>query len=180
MKMTTSLMIIFLSAIVTLLPAQSDFDSPGERDRERRPPRIEPGRIGIDKPALPPPRLLDVSRLRVMMKEIGISDSGANRIVTLTIGFNNQLERKLIEVQREELNVKEAILSPTPDMKAIEPVIKRKAMIIADIEIAQVKRDLAIRALLSDEEFERWKAYMQRAPGGKDDRQQQLRQGPGK
>lgn len=162
--LSSGFLILLTAAAFTSALAQPDDAPEGGRGDGQRPPQQEPGRIGIDKPALPAPRLLNVEGLKAMMREIGIADATAEKIVAQTREFNSLLEKEIILVQREELNVRDALLSSNPDMKAIEPIIKRKALIIADIEVAQIKRDVAIRRLLTEEEFDKWKMYMSNAP----------------
>lgn len=107
--------------------------------------------------------VMDISELKNLMTEINIDKATMAKIVTVARAFKNTLEERLIKIQKEELAIKEELLKEKPDMQPIQAAISRKTQIFGDIEFAQIKRDLEIKSLLTQDEYDRWKsAIMQK------------------
>jgi hypothetical protein len=84
----------------------------------------------------------------------------ADKIIAISRTFMRSLEERMIRVQREELNVKEELLKDKPNLNTIQSIVNKKSQIISDIEFLQIKRDLEIKSLLTDQEYEKWKAIL--------------------
>jgi hypothetical protein len=108
----------------------------------------------------PQPMMMDISELKNLMSEINIDKAVAAKIVTIARAFKNTLDERFIKIQKEELNIKEELLKEKPDLAAIQTAISRKTQIFGDIEFAQIKRDLEIKSLLTQDEYDRWKSAM--------------------
>jgi hypothetical protein len=105
-----------------------------------------------------PPMILDVVELQTLLTEIGISKPVIDKAVTIVRSSLTEFEGKLIKVQREELGIREELLKEKPDLKVIQNCISRKSQVFAEIEFSQIKRDIEIKALLTPDEYDRWKA----------------------
>lgn len=108
----------------------------------------------------PPQMMMNVSELQSLMSEINIDKTVATRIVAIARAFLKSLDERILKMQREELTIKEELLKDKPDMGAIQNAISRKSQVLSDIEFAQIKRDLEIKALLTQDEYDRWKFAM--------------------
>jgi hypothetical protein len=106
------------------------------------------------------PMLLDISELQNQLNEININKPAIEKIVVIARSFLAALDERLIKIQREELNIKEELLKENPDLKAIQGYIAKKTQVFSEIEFLQIKRDLEIKALLTQEEYDRWKSVM--------------------
>jgi hypothetical protein len=104
------------------------------------------------------PMILDVAELQSMLKQIGINAQTIDKVVGTTRNFMTEFEGKLIRVQREELSIKEELLKEKPDLKAIQNYIAKKTAVFAEIEFAQIKRDIEIKSMLTRDEYDRWKS----------------------
>jgi hypothetical protein len=104
--------------------------------------------------------MLNMSELQDLMNEINISKGVAAKIIQIARNFKGFLDERVIRIQREELNVKEELLKDKPDLPSIQAAIAKKTQIFGEIEFAQIKRDLEIKSLLSQEEYDRWKSAM--------------------
>ncbi len=104
------------------------------------------------------PIILDVMELQTLLTEIGINKPTIDKAVTIVRSSLTEFEGKLIKVQREELGIREELLKEKPDLKVIQNCINRKAQVFAEIEFSQIKRDIEIKALLTPDEYDRWKA----------------------
>ncbi len=117
-------------------------------------PEMMPGR------GFPPPPLLDPSELLAMLDEIGINKQTAEKIATISRNYLRVFDERIIHVQREELDIKEELLKDKPDLQSIQTMINKKTQVFSEIEFGQIKRDLEIKSLLTDQEYEKWKAVM--------------------
>ncbi|MBN1757511.1 MAG: hypothetical protein JW863_04300 [Chitinispirillaceae bacterium] len=110
----------------------------------------------------PPPMIMDVSELHTILEEIGIKNQTIDKIVGITRTFIADFERNLIKVRREELDIKEELLKNKPDLAIIRKSITKKSSIFSEIEFAQIKRDLEIKALLTRDEYEKLKSLTEK------------------
>lgn len=108
----------------------------------------------------PQPIMMDITELKNLMTEINIDKAVSAKIVTIARAFKNALDERFLKIQKEELNIKEELLKEKPDLSAIQTAISRKTQIFGDIELAQIKRDLEIKSLLTQDEYDRWKSVM--------------------
>jgi hypothetical protein len=100
-----------------------------------------------------PPDHADMARL---CREIGISEQKISRISDIVRNINKDMNGNILNIQQEELNVRKELLKDKPDIAVIRRSIEAKTKILADVEVAQIQRDLEIKALLSADEYERW------------------------
>ncbi|MBN1600434.1 MAG: hypothetical protein JW915_02440 [Chitinispirillaceae bacterium] len=127
------------------------------------PPPLENGIAFKPDGVLPDPMMLrDPVRLKSFLVEIGINDRSKEQILSLVRDFNNSMEERILRMQQEEINIKTELLKENPDLAAIQKNINKKSQIFSEIEFAQIKRDIGIKKLLSDEEFELWKSLMRK------------------
>jgi hypothetical protein len=113
---------------------------------------------GMD--ANPQPMMMNIAELRTLMAEINIDKAVAAKIVGIARAFQSTLEEHLIGIQREELTIKDALLKEKPDLQAIQTAISKKTQIFGEIEFSQIKRDLDIKSLLTEDEYDQWKSAM--------------------
>jgi hypothetical protein len=106
------------------------------------------------------PMMMDITELKSLLVEINIDKTVSAKIVAIARTFKNTLEERIIKIQKEELSIKEELLKDKPDLQAIQGTISRKTQIFGEIEFAQIKRDLEIKSLLSQDEYDRWKSAM--------------------
>ncbi len=117
-----------------------------------------PGMPGVMENS--PPMILDVTELRNLLSEIGIAQQTTDKVTAIVRAFIAELDGRLIKVKREELNIKEELLKEKPDLKALQNYVAKKAVIFSEIEFAQIKRDLEIKSLLTQDEYDKWKSVM--------------------
>jgi Spy/CpxP family protein refolding chaperone len=98
-----------------------------------------------------------------MKKELGLSDDQAKRISTIMLDSWKQIEEKHIALQRTMIDLREQLLKDQPNLTEIKRIIDRKSAVVAEIEFITIKRDLDIKAVLTPEQFNRWKSL--RRPG---------------
>jgi hypothetical protein len=108
----------------------------------------------------PQPMMMNIPELQNLMSEINIDKSTSAKIVSIARGFLAFLEAKILKIQKEEIAVKEELLKEKPDMQAIQNAVTKKSQLFSEIEFAQIKRDLEIKALLTQDEYDRWKSAM--------------------
>jgi len=128
--------------------------SPDQRMPPMMNPAMMPGR------GFSPPSLLDISELQTLLNEIGVNKQVTEKIITISHNFSRMFDERIISVQREELNIKEELLKDKPDLQSIHTMINKKTQIFSEIEFSQIKRDLEIKSLLTDQEYEKWKTVM--------------------
>ncbi|HAJ78391.1 MAG TPA: hypothetical protein DCO75_01350 [Fibrobacteres bacterium] len=117
----------------------------------------EPIMSGLENPPL---MMMNITELQTLMNEINIEKPVSTKILAISRGFLNSFETKILKVQKEELNIKEELLKDKPDMQTIQNAINKKSQAFGDIEFAQIKRDVEIKSLLSQDEYDRWKSAM--------------------
>jgi hypothetical protein len=108
----------------------------------------------------PPPMMVNLSELQNLLTEINIDKAVSAKIVSIARAFLKTADEHILKVQKEEIAIKEELLKDKPDMQAISSAITRKSQVFGEIEFAQIKRDLDIKALLSQDEYDRWKSAM--------------------
>jgi hypothetical protein len=108
----------------------------------------------------PRPMMMNLPELESLMAEINIDKAASAKIITISRSFLKSFEEKILKIQREELNIKEELLKDKPDLAVIQNAITRKTSVFGEIELAQIKRDLEIKSLLSQDEYDRWKSAM--------------------
>jgi len=159
-SMLSTALFIFAGAAICISqpsPLTSDEPNPGKM------PMMTPfgGPPGMHSSIEnPPPMMMNPAELQKLMAEISIDKSISTKIMAISRTFVNFLNEHIIKVQREELNIKEELLKEKPDMQAIQSVINKKSQIFGEIEYAQIKRDLDIKSLLTQDEYDRWKSAM--------------------
>jgi hypothetical protein len=153
-----------IAGIIILISSIPGLPQPPMEDQHpRRVPAVVPfgpsggphGEMGNSLPVT-----LDITELQKQLTDIGIAKGTTEKAVVIVRNFMAEFEKQLIQVQREELNIKEELLKEKPDLKAIQGIITKKAQFFATIEFAQVKRDVELKALLTQDEFEKWKSVM--------------------
>lgn len=107
-----------------------------------------------------PLTLQDPAELQGLLDEIGVNKQSAEKIIVISRNFSKALEGRMIRIQREELNIREELLKDKPDLQLIQNMISRKTQVFSEIEFAQIKRDVEIKSLLSDGEYELWKSAL--------------------
>jgi len=131
----------------------------------------QPGRMqGMEPPFGPdhranpignsPQMMLNMAELQNLMNEININKNIAVKIISIARGFQALLDDRILKIQREELGIREELLKGKPDLQKIQAAISRKTQVFADIEFAQIKRDVDIKSLLTQDEYDRWKDAM--------------------
>jgi hypothetical protein len=108
------------------------------------------------------PMMMNIAELENLMGEINIDKSASSKIVSIARGFLTFFEGKILKIQKEEIAVKEELLKDKPDMQAIQNAVAKKSQLFSEIEFAQIKRDLDIKSLLTQDEYDRWKSAMMR------------------
>ena len=108
----------------------------------------------------PAPMMMDMAELQKLMTEINIDKNVSAKVIAIARTFLKSLDERLIEIQREELNIKAELLKDNPDLRAIQTAVEKKSQVFSKIEYAQIKRDLDIKSLLSRDEYDRWKSAM--------------------
>ena len=106
--------------------------------------------------------MMNIAELQNLMTEINIDKSTSKKIISIARGFIAFFEVKILKIQKEELAVKEKLLKEKPDMQAIQASIAKKSQLFSEIEFAQIKRDVEIKSLLTQDEYDRWKSAMMR------------------
>ncbi|HEX2956498.1 MAG TPA: hypothetical protein VHO70_06695 [Chitinispirillaceae bacterium] len=160
-----SLILLLLCHLNILAAPPSDdamMDRPDDHIHSDMPPP-PPGNGMHGKPAgvLPDPFMFrDPFKLKTLLVEIGINDRTIQQIITLVRDFNREMEERMLKIQQEELNLKNELFKDNPDLGTIQKIISRKAQIFSEVEFSQIKRDISIKKLLTEEEFEKWKSKM--------------------
>ncbi len=148
--------IIFLTATVF-----SQFLPHDGAGKMPPPPGCSPDGMLLQGPGHgPSPMLLNMADLASLLTELNIEKATSSKIMTIARAFSTALEERVLKIQKEELNIKEELLKDKPDFPAIQSIIARKTQIIGELEFAQIKRDCDIKALLTQEEYDRWKALI--------------------
>lgn len=99
----------------------------------------------------------NVKALEAMMANMGIDKGVSAKIVAESRLCIKTLEEKHIALMRADLDIREELVKDKPDLRIIAPFVDKKMKVLGDIELCQLKRDIAIKALLSPEQFELWK-----------------------
>ena len=109
-----------------------------------------------------PSMMMNIGDLQGLLADISVEKSVSAKIVAIARGFMTTFDTKILKIQREELNIKEELLKGKPDLAAIQTSINKKSQIFAEIEFLQIKRDLEIKSMLTQDEYDRWKSAMMR------------------
>jgi hypothetical protein len=108
----------------------------------------------------PQPMMMNIAEVVNLLNEINIEKSTSSKIVSIARGFLAFFEAKVLKIQKEEIAVKEELLKEKPDMQAIQNAVTKKSQLFSEIEFAQIKRDVEIKSLLTQDEYDRWKSAM--------------------
>jgi hypothetical protein len=120
-----------------------------------------PGPVGMHgSMGNPSPMMMNISDLKALMADISIDKAVSTHIVAIARSFLTLLDERVLKIEREEIAIKEELLKEKPDLAAIQATIAKKSQILSDIEFAQIRRDLDIKALLTQDEYDRWKSAM--------------------
>lgn len=125
------------------------------------------GEMGHPQGRFASPVIRDPEQLQQLLDNIGVSKETSAKIITISKNFFKSLDGKIIKVQRFDLDIREELMKDKPDLKAIQNLINNKLQVFGEIELSQIKRDLDIKALLSDTEFEKWKKAVMHKMGFK-------------
>jgi hypothetical protein len=109
-------------------------------------------------PGAPPPVVMDIPELQKVLSDIGVDKPRSQKIISIARNFIAGLDEQLIKIQREELNIKEELLKQQPNLETIKGMINKKSNLFAGIEFMQIKRDLDIKAILTQDEYDKWKS----------------------
>jgi hypothetical protein len=106
------------------------------------------------------PMMMDIAELKNLLADINIDKAISVKIIAIARSFLSSLDERIIRIQKEELKIKEEVLKEKPDLQAIQNAISRKTQIFGEIEFNQIKRDLEIKVLLTEDEYDRWKSVI--------------------
>jgi hypothetical protein len=172
MKINTAICYFIFLGVISVFSQPSSYESspgkqpempqagfPGGMHYPNGNPQVPPEPIGNGLEN-PPVMMMNMSELQTLMNEINIEKPVSTKILAISRGFLNSFETKILKVQKEELNIKEELLKDKPDMQTIQNAIIKKSQVFGDIEFAQIKRDMEIKSLLSQDEYDRWKSAM--------------------
>jgi hypothetical protein len=104
--------------------------------------------------------MMNIAELENLLGEITIEKATSAKIVSIARGFLATFEAKILKIQKEEIAVKEELLKEKPDLQAIQTAVTKKSQIFSEIEFSQIKRDIEIKSLLTQDEYDRWKSAM--------------------
>lgn len=116
--------------------------------------------MGPQERPFSPLMLQNPAQLQALLDEIGVNKQSAEKIIVISRNFSKALDGRMISIQREELNIREELLKDKPDLQSIQNMINKKTQIFGEIEFSQIKRDVEIKSLLSDNEYEMWKSAL--------------------
>ncbi|MGB7568617.1 MAG: hypothetical protein WBM07_12215 [Chitinivibrionales bacterium] len=108
----------------------------------------------------PPQMMLNTTELQILMNDIGINKAVSAKIIGISRNFHSFLDEHVLKIQREEINIKEELLKNKPDIQMVQTAVTKKAQIFSEIEMAQIKRDIEIKSLLTQDEYDLWKSAM--------------------
>jgi hypothetical protein len=110
-----------------------------------------PGPMGM--PSFNSPTPAEMDKLR---EEVGFDKQTGARILEIIRSFNTLMKSNIVQIQKEELNVRGELLKDKPDLQYIQKCVQEKTRIFGEIEFNQIKRDLDIKALLTADQYETW------------------------
>jgi hypothetical protein len=156
---------LFVNILFAQPPENELMRDPGpddliHSDMPPPPPQKHEGSMAF-RPAgiVPDPFLLrDPVKLKNLLSDLGVNDRPKQQILALVRDFNKEMEGRILRIHQEELNIRGELLKDNPDLAIIQKTIYKKAQIFAEIEFSQVKRDVGIKNLLTEDEFEMWKS----------------------
>ena len=119
------------------------------------PSMMPPGGAGPMFPAMPAQNNADLTEI---LQQVGVNSDATKKILDINRDFSKAFNEKIIEVQREDLNLRSELLKDHPDLNTIKDIVTRKSKVFSEIEFAQIKRDLDIKGLLSPDQFDKWKS----------------------
>jgi len=99
---------------------------------------------------------------------LNLTDAQHQKIKTIMSDYQTKVQRFQIQIQRVELDIKEALLADKPDTKKIKGSIDQKMKILGDLEMESILKDLEIKKDLTPEQwtmFSRLLEGMKRKPG---------------
>ena len=102
---------------------------------------------------------LKMNKEDFLKKELKLNDSQIEKIKAIISDSFKQVELKHIELERTNLDLREELLKGGTDLAKIKNFIDKKNYISGDIELLDIKRNLAIKALLTPEQFMKWKMF---------------------
>lgn len=135
---------------IEIAPPQGDEQFIGKMDNP----------MGHQERPFSPLMLQDPAELQRLLDEIGVNKQSAEKIIVISRNFAKTLDGRMIRIQREELNIREELLKDKPDLQAVQGMINKKTQVFGEIEFSQIKRDVEIKSLLSDDEYEMWKSAL--------------------
>jgi hypothetical protein len=116
--------------------------------------------MGHQERPFSPLTMQNPAELQGLLDEIGVNKQSAEKIIVISRNFSKTLDGRMIRIQREELDIREELLKDKPDLQSIQSMINKKTQVFGEIEFSQIKRDVEIKSLLSDEEYEMWKSVL--------------------
>jgi hypothetical protein len=158
-KVSSLCLLLAVAAAFAQAPSPGDGNRPGP-DKKMMPPMGMMDHEGGGSAEIPPQMMMDLPALQELMTEINIAKPVSAKIITIARNFRAFLDERIIKIQREELNIKEELLKENVDLQAIQGAITRKTQVFSEIEFTQIKRDLEIKSLLTQDEYDRWKSAM--------------------
>lgn len=90
-----------------------------------------------------------------LKEQLGLSDKQVDKITKVISESQKDIQKQRIELQRIQLDIREELLNKEPSLKKIKDSIDKKVKILGDMEFARIKRDLEIKSILTDEQFEK-------------------------
>ncbi|MEK6793816.1 MAG: hypothetical protein AABZ39_03515 [Spirochaetota bacterium] len=96
-----------------------------------------------------------------LKKVLALTDEQEKKITTIMADKQSKMERKGIDLERISLDLREELLKDNADINRVKGIIEKKANIMGDIEFLKIKGDLDIKAVLSKEQFEKWRMLVQ-------------------
>ena len=100
-----------------------------------------------------------MSRLK---SALSLSDEQEKKITAIMNDGRIKAEKKMIELDRERLNMREEMIKDAPDAGRVKAILDKKASIESELAFIKVKGEIDMKAILSKDQFAAWRGMRHR------------------
>lgn len=106
--------------------------------------------------------LVAASPVDRLKSALSLTDEQVKKVGAVMMDSRTKAEKKMIDLEREKLNLREEMLKDAPDAGKLKAMLDRKAAAEAELALIKMKSEIELKTILSKEQFMQWRGMKHR------------------
>lgn len=97
-----------------------------------------------------------------LKSELSLTDEQVKKVSAVMMDGRTKAEKKMIDLEREKLNLREEMLKDAPDAGRVKAILDKKAAVEAELAFIKMKGEIDLKGIFSKEQFMQWRGMKHR------------------